>query len=228
MREHRCESLNHPVGLPDADLFRCSACLRWVDAHCEGWFAMDGETSRCDACEFKASGRKSPEHGMPPPRGSVGYEARLAAVPVDVVPRGVTLIRPWAWAVACAGKDVENRTWEAPRAAVGGWLAIHAGQKWDADAVPWIRGRVDSRRVGVPAKDEDRSGVIVAVAQLGAVVTSSDSPWFVGPFGWRLDNVVRLPSPVPCKGAQGLWQLPAGVLDQVRAGVEQLREVPRP
>lgn len=147
----------------------------------------------------------------------------LAAVPVDVVPRGVTLIRPWAWAVACAGKDVENRTWEPWRSAIGGWLAIHAGQKWDEAALAWIRERVDARCLPLPAKSEDPSGVIVAVAQLGAILTSSDSPWFTGPFGWRLDNVVRLPAPVPCKGAQGLWQLPADVLARVRAGVEQLR-----
>ena len=227
-RERRCESAFHPVGLPDADLFHCSDCERWVDAHCEGWFAMDGDTIRCDPCEYKATGRRAPDHGLPPPRGSVGYAARLAAVPHDVTPRGLTLIRPWAWAVASAGKDVENRTWVAPRVAVGGWLAIHAGQKWDAEAVAFIRARVDTTRRDVPTKEADTSGAIVAVAQLAEVLTASESPWFSGPYGWRLDNVVQLPAPVPCKGAQGLWSLPSDVLANVRAGVERLRAESRP
>lgn len=43
--------------------------------------------------------------------------------------------------------------------------------------------------------------------------------WFVGPYGWVLTDVVTLATPVPCKGAQGLWALPpdveAAVMGQV-------------
>lgn len=38
-----------------------------------------------------------------------------------------------------------------------------------------------------------------------------ESPWFVGPYGWVLTDVVTLTTPVPCKGAQGLWALPPDV-----------------
>jgi hypothetical protein len=136
--------------------------------------------------------------------------------------RGLTLIRPWGWAIAHAGKDVENRTWEPPRGAVGGWLAIHSGEKYDQESADWMRDELELD--DVPVKRADPAGVIVAVAQLAEVVTESASEWWAGPFGWRLENVTALPSPVPCKGALGLWKLPVPVLTAVRAGWQQARK----
>ena len=34
------------------------------------------------------------------------------------------------------------------------------------------------------------------------------SPWWFGPVGWILADVRPLATPVPCKGAQGLWVVP--------------------
>ena len=128
--------------------------------------------------------------------------------------RGLTLIRPWAWAVAYAGKDVENRTWEPPRAMVGGFLAIHAGKKWDEDAAQGMRFDLG---IDVPEEEDHPSGVIVAVARLAGVQHEAfGNQWFCGPVGWQLRDVVRI-EPVPCKGAQGLWTLPHDVLALVRA-----------
>lgn len=130
--------------------------------------------------------------------------------------RGLTLIRPWAWAVAHAGKDIENRTWHPPRWLIGAHLAIHAGVKWDEAGASFI-----ARVTGLPPPDRaaDSSGVIVAVARLvGVDDGTSASPWYVGPVGWRLAGIVPLPAPVPCKGALGLWSLPAKVLAEVRRG----------
>jgi hypothetical protein len=130
--------------------------------------------------------------------------------------RGLTLWRPWAWAVAHAGKDVENRTWAPPRALVGGLVAIHSGQRWDKDGAAWMQHSLALRlALRVPEDAADPSGVIIAVARLAGAVESSSSQWFVGPFGWQLRDVVPIP-PVPCKGAQGLWPLPPEVLSLVR------------
>lgn len=127
--------------------------------------------------------------------------------------RGLTLIRPWAWAVAHAGKDIENRTWEPPRYMLGGFVAIHAGMKWDEDAASGIECELD---ICVPDEDAHPSGVIVAVARIAGIQRESfGSPWFCGPVGWQLRDVVRI-EPVPCKGAQGLWVLPPDVLATVR------------
>ena len=42
-------------------------------------------------------------------------------------------------------------------------------------------------------------------------LAGSPGPWFVGPYGWVLTDVVTLAEPVPCKGAQGLWTVPPDV-----------------
>lgn len=40
-----------------------------------------------------------------------------------------------------------------------------------------------------------------------------------GPIGWVLADVIALPEPVPCRGAQGLWTLPDDVERRVMAQV---------
>ena len=46
-------------------------------------------------------------------------------------------------------------------------------------------------------------------------LAGSPGPWFVGPCGWVLADVVTLAEPVPCKGAQGLWTVPPDVLAKI-------------
>lgn len=48
--------------------------------------------------------------------------------------------------------------------------------------------------------------------------TQLDDPWFEktpGNKGWLLRDVIVLPAPIPCKGAQGLWTVPDDVLRQI-------------
>jgi hypothetical protein len=129
----------------------------------------------------------------------------------------LTLWQPWAWAIATpeAGKDVENRSWPPPKPRLGQLLAIHAGATYDADAAEGLR---EEFRLDVPAKRACTMSAVVAVAQLVRAVRNSPSRWaMAGNWHWCLEGAVALPTPVPCKGAQGLWQLPAGVFSQVRA-----------
>jgi len=42
------------------------------------------------------------------------------------------------------------------------------------------------------------------------------SQWYHGPHGWVMRDRILLPEPVPCCGAQGLWNVPPTVLDQIR------------
>jgi hypothetical protein len=58
---------------------------------------------------------------------------------------------------------------------------------------------------------------ICAVATFGGTVRESDSPWFCGPVGWVMTDVLVLPEAVPCKGAQGLWNVPDDALAKMRA-----------
>jgi len=117
----------------------------------------------------------------------------------------LSVYQPWAWAFL-HGKDVENRTW---RPLYRGTFYIHAARQRSAEhyaqVAVWIR-----RQTGllVPAADEVPYGGIVAVADLVDVVTTSASPWFIGPFGWIVRNVRAVPLR-PCRGRPRWFQVPA-------------------
>jgi hypothetical protein len=135
--------------------------------------------------------------------------------------QALTLIRPWsALIIGAPGvprKDIENRTWHPePLIQPGEWLAIHSGRKYDEAASAF------AYRIGVPMTFYTREhlvdAAIIGVARYDGYVRASASPWFVGPLGWLLGGVVALPDPIPCRGGQGLWRVPADVAERVRTG----------
>jgi hypothetical protein len=145
--------------------------------------------------------------------------------------RALTLHAPWAYAVAHLEKRVENRSQPPPRTVLGKRIAIHAGlaekpAEWTAIAK--CIGLPDGKWTGPMAT---RGAVVATAFVYGWMRSPSDwhtvdglpprmgrhvgSPWFVGPVGWLLTQVVTLPEPVPCRGAQGVWFLPADVAEAV-------------
>jgi hypothetical protein len=126
--------------------------------------------------------------------------------------RAFTVHRPWAWAIAHAGKDVENRNWKH-HFAPGTPIAIHAGKKWDAEGAEWISAALD---IAVPPEPEHPTGV-VAVAKLGECLelATSTSPWAIGEYCWQLTAVRALPTPIAQRGKQGIFSLPPEVVEQL-------------
>ena len=141
--------------------------------------------------------------------------------------KALTLWRPWAGLMGAPPlKDLENRGWQPPASIVGQRLALHAGKRWDRDGAVWAWELLE--RAGWSGHDLGelfeacKVEGVVALATVGQPVAASRSPWFVGRYGWPMLDVVRLPEPVACRGAQGLWTLPpeveARVLGQVAGG----------
>lgn len=137
--------------------------------------------------------------------------------------RGLTLCQPMAWAIAVGAKQIENRPWEPWRGVTH--VAIHAGKRWSQEHARQIESLLDC---SLPQRTVDplmAAGVIVATARIAGVITAIDdapSPdharWFSGPFGWVLDDVRPLASPIPWpKGSLGLWKLPADIEAEVRS-----------
>jgi hypothetical protein len=128
--------------------------------------------------------------------------------------RGLSLTRPWPFAIVNGPKDeqkrIENRSWKPPRRLVGHFLALHAAKSWSESDRQWI---TEKTGLYVPKKDECPHSVIFAVCMLGGWIEhdqdhrllETQRKWFFGPFGWLLVDVVRLVNPVPCVGAMGLW-----------------------
>lgn len=148
--------------------------------------------------------------------------------------KALTLWQPWAWAICHLKKDVENRAWRPPDNLIGKRLAIHAGKRLDEQAASDIRVMVRaSSMLGLPdVPHEFTHGAIVATVRLAGFFDPENEPvgWHnKGSYGWFLDELIVLPEPVPCRGAQGLWNVPQDVLDKIRdqlAYLDECREEP--
>ena len=124
--------------------------------------------------------------------------------------KALTLHAPWAHAVAWLGKPLENRGWPPPLSIVGERIAIHAGLS--ESQIEWRRIDLILAKLNATMPDAPVArGALVCTAIVGSPVTESDSPWWIGPIGWPLIDVRRLPEPIPCKGRLGLWTLPEAV-----------------
>lgn len=142
--------------------------------------------------------------------------------------RALTLWQPWAWAMGCGLKKIENRPWEPPAWMINVHFALHAGLKYDRPSADALWGLLDFPAEPVPPrKAEAVLGAVIAVTRLVAVVTTREAAeriggenqgrFFFGPFGWVVSATYLLPEPVPCRGYQKLWTLPEEIADAVEA-----------
>lgn len=128
--------------------------------------------------------------------------------------KAIILHRPWPYAIAHLGKDIENRTWRCPLEP-GTLIAIHAGKQWDESGAEFIRRFYPE----LPPEPDHPTG-IVAIARFIQNVSTSKSSWFSGPWGWVLEDVKAL-SPIPYRGQQGLWTVNRETTTLIQALVNQ-------
>lgn len=116
--------------------------------------------------------------------------------------KALSIQQPWAWAIMCAGKDVENRSWSTD---FRGAFLIHAGRKFDNDGFNYLRLRLGAC---VPMAMEFPRGGIIGHASITGCVQSSASNWFFGPHGFLIANARPLRRPdgmrvIPFPGQRG-------------------------
>ncbi|NER33028.1 MAG: hypothetical protein F6J93_02940 [Oscillatoria sp. SIO1A7] len=147
--------------------------------------------------EERGSGRI---HPIELSKADLSLEEKIAMSTPMFNVKVLTLRRPWAFAIAQLGKNVENRTWPTK---YRGPLLIHAGAASDNDAEKWIK-----KNFGIDLRDlpQPRSQII-AVANLVDCVLDSDSPWaFPGQWHWILENICPcVDDSIGAKGKQGIW-----------------------
>lgn len=160
-----------------------------------------------------------------------------------------TVWRPWDQPLAVGAKPIENRPKPPPRKLLGEVIAIHAGKHYDYDGAeaikrrgfvldPWapgmavvgvarIAGWLDRR----PEKIVDGEGLIASATALDPAVARAQferlqkldtEEWWMGPVGILLVDAVAI-RPVPCRGAQGWWTVPADIEAKVRGRVAAAR-----
>jgi len=96
--------------------------------------------------------------------------------------KAISIRQPWAHRIIHEGKDVENRTW---RTNYRGPVLIHASMS----------------KAELHRDDYGKYlyGGIIGMAEIVDCVSEMDSKWFMGPYGFVLENVRELPA-IPCKG----------------------------
>jgi hypothetical protein len=129
--------------------------------------------------------------------------------------KGLTLHRPWGWAIRTLNKRVENRGYKCSLP-LNSYVAIHNGKKWDKDGAAFLDQVNPSGLFENPVDDPNDQGLITCVARYRGTVEESDSEWFFGPYGWILDDVVPIDNIKIARGQQGLWNLDDEILSQVR------------
>jgi hypothetical protein len=108
-------------------------------------------------------------------------------------------------------KPIENRWFFPSVVRPGDWLVIHSSLSSIGDLADWAFVR--ARWPRCPKKDEAVLGAMVGAVRLVEAVRHMDlhsghARWATGPVCWRFDAAVRFPTPLRCRGAQGLWQVP--------------------
>jgi len=129
--------------------------------------------------------------------------------------KAISLWQPWASLIALGEKKFETRSWPTN---YRGLLAIHAARRWTKVQQNLLRTTPFTQALGWYTDEGDPPlGCIVAVAELtDCFLTEQVSvngneyafgDWAPGRFAWCLENVRRLPVPVPWKGRQGFFDV---------------------
>jgi ASCH domain len=117
--------------------------------------------------------------------------------------KALTVLQPWAWAIIHGPKRIENRSW---RTSHRGPLAIHAGL-----SRAQLRDRLND---GTLVPENLIFGAflgVVDVVDCVALANAPANPFAEGPYCWLLENIRALPEPIPWRGAQMLWKVPAQI-----------------
>jgi activating signal cointegrator 1 len=142
-----------------------------------------------------------------------------------VAVKAISLWQPWASAIANGVKTVETRSWRTEHL---GPVAIHAAQKRSGELAAIFDGlmhdHLDILKAFVAAKESCFRylpfGAVVCTAEIFCVgnvemfelarfskVELSLGNYSAGRFLWKLENIKKLPKPVPCIGRQGFFNV---------------------
>lgn len=162
--------------------------------------------------------------------------------------RALSLTQPWATLVAMGIKPVENRKWRPSDKLLGEDFAIHASAKFDYKDAAWIQEHFADDKVVIDLLNGKHvQSAILGVVKLAGYMRGGTyfhrvgmeirgeethelmhSKWFFGKFGYVLEDVRTLPSPViGVKGSLNFWNVPQEIEKEVLQGLEELEKTVR-
>jgi hypothetical protein len=132
----------------------------------------------------------------------------------------LSIKQPWSFLIAKGFKDIENRSWSYMSRLPDGCplpprIYIHASKKPDVyeGLNEWIIQRLNLFSLDAYNQIKGKSwselcsfGAIIGEVTIACCVVKSNSPWFVGEYGWVLENPVLYDVAIPCKGKLGFFK----------------------
>lgn len=124
--------------------------------------------------------------------------------------RALTVRQPWASAMfrRTAPKDIENRTWRPPALER---IAVHAGLRDDPAGVAAL-GAVGGRSRGMILGTVAITSAHLEGDTLCGVLDCQGNPWAMWAaagekplWHWHIEHPRELMTPIPARGALGLW-----------------------
>ncbi|MCH9637772.1 MAG: ASCH domain-containing protein [Gammaproteobacteria bacterium] len=137
--------------------------------------------------------------------------------------KAISLWQPWASLMAVGAKRFETRSWSTK---YRGPLAIHAAkrfQRHERELCGFEVFRLALEAGGYESPDDLPLGALVAVVDLTDVLPTAPTlfegftfsareltfgDYTPGRFAWKTENLRRLETPIPFRGAQGLFEVP--------------------
>jgi hypothetical protein len=126
----------------------------------------------------------------------------------------LSLWQPWASVMLLGPKDLENRPWPTK---YRGPLLVHAAKNRTDDTAA-VHAKIQElwpEWNGVRQAHPMVFGAIVGVVTVvgcGRPASFSGNPWAWGPFCHVWDKRTPLATPIPYRGAQGMFRVPASVV----------------
>lgn len=127
--------------------------------------------------------------------------------------------QPWAWLITrpditnpvvraalvrrAVIKNIENRSWATK---FRGPVLIHASKTMTAKQYGQTADFVEGSGIKLPPASQLDRGGIVGYAEITDCVSASTSPWFMGEYGFVLENQIAL-SFSPCKGSLSFFSV---------------------
>jgi hypothetical protein len=135
--------------------------------------------------------------------------------------KALSIKQPWAWLICAGYKDIENRDWFIGRKVASGAvnftiplpmrIYVHAGKQSDLseETIAFIKERANplTHEYGSTWKDVLNFGAIIGEVDITGCVKESQSPWFVGRYGFTLANPILYDKPIPYRGQLGFFEV---------------------
>jgi hypothetical protein len=131
--------------------------------------------------------------------------------------KALTIKQPWATLIVAGVKDIENRSWHTD---YRGTIGIHSSAKMTRiemeEACEFMESFVPRFSAPRFRQEQFPTGVLLGTVHIVDCVRASDSPWFVGEYGFVLQDEVAFANPLPCRGALGFWDVPTDLATRAR------------